>query len=58
MLRLTKVNIAAMSLVFKQPEIKVSPFEQLRVNFGFHAIFPLNCIIFSHRTLDQAEPRG
>lgn len=37
MLRLTKVNVAAISLVFKQPELKVSLFEQLRVNFDFHA---------------------
>lgn len=37
MLRLTKVNIAAISLIFKQPELKVSLFEQFRVNFGFHA---------------------
>lgn len=37
MLWLTKVNIPAISLVFKQPELKVSLLEQLRVNFGFHA---------------------
>lgn len=37
MLRLTKVNIPAISLVFKEPELKVSLFEQLRVNFGLHA---------------------
>lgn len=37
MLWLTKVNIPAISLVFKQPELKVSLFEELRVDFGFRA---------------------
>lgn len=35
MLRLTKVNITVISLIFKQPELKVSLFVQLRVNFSF-----------------------
>lgn len=35
--RLTKVNIETISLIFKQLELKVSLFEQLRVNFSFHA---------------------
>lgn len=39
MLRLTKVNIAAISLILKQPELKVSFFEQFRVNFGSRYYF-------------------
>lgn len=37
MLRLTNVNTAAIILIFKQLELKVSLFEQLRVNFSFDA---------------------